>query len=179
MIESYGNHWSVDRHPTKVLPQICVQGGDVTESTQNLGGSSLKAEAIEQVVRAVSATRTDDRLCVLLGDCGFQCATTRLRRSGKKALFRENLVAIELRRIAKPRQLVASAFHALLCDRTRERENADRVARSQRARLQRLGHVSQSRIRNFQRRVQKRGAKRLHKSSSARRDVEVYAVRAI
>ena len=61
MIESHSNHWAVDRYPTKFLPQIGVQRGDVAESAQNFWRRSIEAEAIEQVVRAVSASRADNR----------------------------------------------------------------------------------------------------------------------
>ncbi len=109
VIESRRNHWAVDRHPAKFLPEIGVQRGDVAESAQNFWRRSIEAEAIEQVVRAVSATRADNRSRVLLSECGFQCATTRLCRASKKAVFRENLVAIQLRRIAK----LANSSHPL------------------------------------------------------------------
>src|SRR6202008_2915979 len=98
-------------------PEIYMQRCDVTESAEDFWRSGLEAKAVEQIVRAVSTTRANNRLRVRLSDCDLKCSAPRLCRSSEKAIPRETLVAIQLHHVTQPRQFVATFSHAVLCNR--------------------------------------------------------------
>src|ERR1700677_1901986 len=106
LIQASCGHRSVKTNPTKFLPEENLQRGDIAVADKTLGTGERDAEAVEQIIRAVTAARTENSARGSFSERFFKRRAAFGGGAGKKIAAREHSFGIELRRVAQSRKFL-------------------------------------------------------------------------